>query len=163
MVRRLERRLVSGSSRFVLAICGCAVLAGAGRLFAEEPPAKGPEKAPAPIAAQAVAQAPRAVAPGSLLVHVDTKTLQLNLEPGAGTVPLELSADILNALDKSSVGLTPVKRDGITEYDLRGRHRGVWLAVTDSDGKAHAFCLTQLPPNVSRAAEALRARSGGSR
>lgn len=159
MLRRLERRLVSGSSRFVLAICGCAILAGAGRLLAEEPPAKGPEKAPATAAAQAT----RAVAPGSLLVHVDTKSLQLSLEPGAGTVPLELSADILNALDKGSVGLTAAKRDGITEYDLRGRHRGVWLAVTDSEGKAHTFCLTQLPPRVSMAAEALRAKSGGAR
>jgi len=140
----------------VLALCGCAILATGGRLFAEEPPAKGPEKAPAPAAA-------RAIAPGSLLVHVDTKTHQLALEPGSGTVPLELSAEILNALNKSSVGLTPIRRAGMTEFDLRGRHHGVWLAVTDTEGKAHVFCLTQLPPSVSSAAEALRARSGGSR
>jgi|GEM_PF-4100307 hypothetical protein len=163
MVRRLERRLVSRSSRFVLAICGCAVLAGAGRLFAEEPPAKGPEKAPAPVAAQGVAQAPRAVAPGSLLVHVDTKTHQLSLEPGSGTVPLELSADILNALDTSFDGLTPERRGENTKWGLSGRYRGVWLAVTDAEGKTRPFCVTSLPQRVAEAAQAVRQQARGAK
>jgi hypothetical protein len=160
MSDRRARPLLAVTSRIVLASCVLALLAGAGVLLAEAPPPEAPQAAPPKAAAPAGA---RTIAPGSLLVHVDTKTHQLALEPGSGTVPLELSAEILNALDKSSVGLTPVKRAGMTEFDLRGRHHGVWLAVTDTEGKAHVFCLTQLPPSVSSAAEALRARSGGSR
>ncbi|MHB8797037.1 MAG: hypothetical protein ACYDBY_01110 [Thermoanaerobaculia bacterium] len=145
----------------MLAICGCAILAGAGRLLAEEPPGKGPKKAPAPVSAQAVAQAPRAAAPGSLLVHVDTKTLQLSLEPGAGTVPLELSADILNVLNTSFDGLTPIRKGENTTWDLEGRYGGVWLAVTGADGKAHVFCVTSLPTRVAEAAQAVRQQARG--
>lgn len=156
MVRRTGRCVVPSPGRFVLAICGCAILAGAGRLLAEEPPAKGPEKAPAPAAA-------RAIAPGSLLVHVDTKTHQLALEPGSGTVPLELSADILNALNTSFDGLAPERRGERTKWDLRGRYRGVWLAVTDAEGKTRAFCVTSLPQRVAEAAQAVRMQVGGAK
>jgi hypothetical protein len=159
MVRRIERRRVSSSGRVGLAICVCAALAGAGSLLAEDPPAKGPDKTP-PAAATPAA---RAVAPGSLLVHVDTKSLQMSLEPGTGTVPLELSAEILNALNTTFDGLTPVRKDGNTMWDLKGRYRGVWLAVTDAEGKARAFCVTSLPPRVAEAAQAVRRQAGGAK
>ncbi len=108
----------------------------------------------------AAAQASRPIAPGSLLVHVDTRTLELGLEPAPGTVPLELSAEVLNALDTSGEGLKPVTKGNVTRIDLQGRYRGVWFAVTDADGKTKPFCLTALPPKVAAAARALRQKEG---
>lgn len=159
MVRRIERRHALRLIRFGIAACALALLAGAQPLLAEDPPAKSPDKAPAPAAAPAT----RAVAPGALLVHVDTKSLQMSLEPGAGTVPLELSAEILNALNTTFDGLTPARKGGNTTWDLKGRYRGVWLAVTDAEGKAHAFCVTSLPPRVAEAAQAVRRQAGGAK
>jgi hypothetical protein len=97
-----------------------------------------------------------ATAPGSLVVHFDTKTLQVSLTPSEHSVPLELTPEILNALDTSDEGLTPVTEHGDTTLDLEGRFQGVWFAVTDSDGETKAFCVTSLPPSVSEAARALR-------
>ena len=100
----------------------------------------------------------KTLAPGSLLVHVDPRTLELSLTPSKSTVPLELTTEILNGLDTSFEGLTAsVKSDG-TLYDLKGRFQGVWLAVTDSSGQTKPFCLTSLPPPVAAAARALRER-----
>jgi len=138
--------------------CACALFAGAPAAGAESPSAKAPSsKAPAPAPASAAA-AGKAVAPGSLLVHVDPKTLEISLSSRAGTVPLELTSEILNALDTSSEGLTPVTTPEGTLFDLQGRFHATWIVVTDAEGKARPFCLTALPPEVAAAAKALRER-----
>jgi hypothetical protein len=102
--------------------------------------------------------------PGSLVVHVDTKTFQVSLTASPNSVPLRLNPEILNALDTSVEGLTPVTANGDTILDLEGRFQGVWFAVTDSDGQTGAFCLTSLPPSISAAARAIsHGKQGASR
>jgi hypothetical protein len=141
-----------GSSRcisFILAVAG-ALLAGRPAVATDGSPAK----VAAPASQDTATGMP--VAPGSLLVHVDPKTLSIGLVAKVGTVPLELTSETLNALDTSSEGLTPVTTLDGTLYHLQGRFQAVWVAVTDADGKLHPFCLTSLPPEVAAAAKALR-------
>jgi len=91
--------------------------------------------------------------PKSLRVYVDTKTLALNLDAGSGRVPLDLSIEVLNALNTTHDGLKIVTEKGVKRVDLRGRFQPVWVAVTDADGKAIAFCITRLPEPVRAAAK----------
>jgi hypothetical protein len=147
------------ATRLVLAACACALVTGALDASALASPPEPPDKEAAKEAVAAATVKP--LAPGSLMVHVDPKTLKLSLEPTAKTVPLEFSAGILNALNTTFDGLTPVKKGDATRWDLQGRYQGVWFVVTDAEGKARPFCVTSLPPDVAAAAEALRQKKGG--
>jgi len=99
---------------------------------------------------------PARATPKSLTVYVDRKTLELDLTPGAGRAALELTPDILEALNTSSDGLQATTRNGITSVDLRGRFEPVWFVVKGADGKPHPFCLTSLPAPVEAAAKVVR-------
>jgi hypothetical protein len=141
-------RSASHCISFILA-GACALRAGMPAVAADSSSAK----APAP---QATATGEAPMASGSLLVHVDPKTLSIGLVAKTGTVPLELTSETLNALDTSSEGLTPVTTPDGALYHLQGRFQAVWVAVTDADGKLRPFCLTSLPSEVAAAAKALR-------
>ena len=132
--------------RWCAAFLGCAVLVLAAAPASAQEHSK---KAPA-----------MKLAPGSLLVHVDTKTMEMGLQAGEKTVPLELTADVLEKLNTSTEGLKLETKDGVTSAHLMGRFQGVWIAVRGSDGRIKPVCLTSLPPTVEAAAHALRQSKG---
>jgi len=150
-----------GARRLACVISALTLVIGVSSAFAQAKSAKPASKATTPIKAAASSPVIK-VAAGSLLVYVDTKTLALNLEPGADRVALELSADMLNKLNTSGEGLTPVTENGMTRIDLKGRYQPVWVAVTDSKGALIPFCMTSLPAPVQAAAKAIREVKGGS-
>lgn len=128
------------------------------RSQAADSPASGePVKATVDTSARAAAAAER----GALVTYVNPESGMMALEPSFGSVPLELSAKVLDSLNTSTEGLTPVIVNGVTTIDLQGRFSSVWFTVTDSGGKAHAFCVTSLPPDVASAAKALRLKREG--
>jgi|ERR1017187_3455823 hypothetical protein len=135
-----------------LALCPDALAAG--------PPAS-PEAQPASAddAAKRAEAAAAAAARGALIAYVNPESGSMALQPRPGSVPLELSARTLNALNTSFDGLTPVKVGGVTTIDLQGRFSSIWFTVVDSSGKAHAFCVTTLPPEIAAAARALHRKN----
>jgi len=137
-------RPLRGSSPLVAGLLTLLIVAASTVAFAQ-----GHSKPPAQPAV------PR-VTPQSLTVYIDTRTLEMNVTPGAGRAALQLTPDILESLNTSSEGLVPTTRNGITSVDLRGRFQPVWFVVKGADGKAYPFCLTSLPAPVEAAAKAIR-------
>jgi hypothetical protein len=135
-------------ARRVASVALLAAVCSASSLLAE----KKPEAAKAPPPARS-----------SLVVHVDPKTMTMSLAAGAGTVPLELSPDVLEHLDTSSEGLKSETRNGVTVTDLAGRFQPVWFVVMDAAGTPRPVCVTHLPPDVETAAKAVRAANRSAR
>jgi hypothetical protein len=137
-------------SRRSLALCIAALVT---MLFGTSEASEKPHDAKVPPAKKA--------APGSLVVHIEPKSMRISLKPGEGTIALELTADVLTALSTSSEGLKSTTKDGVTRVDLEGRFHPVWIAVVDAEGRHHPVCLTSLPPDVEEAARAVRSGAGG--
>lgn len=97
-----------------------------------------------PASAQVGAQPP-------LTVHVDPQTGRVLGAPAPGTQPLELSAEIQNALSTSHEGLNEVpgtEPGGGMKLDLQGRFQSPLLATTDAQGRTRIRHL-QLPTGPS--------------
>jgi hypothetical protein len=127
--RDLARRLLAG----VLGAAAC-VGATAPAVAEDKAPARptgaDPDLVPAPAAAPAM--------PSGFLIHIDPQTGTLLKEPAPGSVPLQLSPDLRDALDTSHRGLVEVQgaRPGSgVKVHLQGRFRNPLVATTDASGK----------------------------
>ena len=100
----------------------------------------GAEPAAAPAAVPAVV-------PG-MTIHVDPKTGAILKEPAPGSVPLELTPQLRNALSTSHQGLveeaSPVPGGGIT-VDLQGRFQSPLMMTIDGNGKVRMQHLHPTP------------------
>ena len=73
-----------------------------------------------------------------MMIHIDPKTGAIRKEPAPGTVPLQLTPQLQNALSTSHQGLveapSPVAGRGI-KVDLQGRFQNPLFATIEADGK----------------------------
>ena len=73
-----------------------------------------------------------------IVIYIDPRTGAIRKEPAPGTVPLQLSAEIQNALSTSHQGLVAVPSSvpgGGMIINLQGRFQSPLLATIDADGK----------------------------
>jgi len=117
MTRRPIRQAVS--RRFLmggLAACAC-LLAAAGPASADD-------------------QAAPQLAPG-MMIHIDPKTGAILDAPAPGSVPMQMTPDLANALSTSHQGLvetpSPVPGGGVI-VDLQGRFLSPLVGTIDADG-----------------------------
>lgn len=86
-------------------------------------------------------------APG-MTIYIDPQTGAILSEPVPGTVPLQLTPNIQNALSTSAQGLveapSPVPGGGIA-IDLQGRFQNPLFAIIGPDGKGKIGHLHELP------------------
>ena len=131
--RNLTRRLLAG----LLAAAACAC-AGAAPAMAEDraptparpTPSADPGLAREPVAAPSLAS--------GLLIHIDPQTGTILKEAAPGSVPLQLTPGLRDALDTSHQGLVEVQgtRPGSgVKVHLQGRFRNPLVATTDASGK----------------------------
>ena len=95
------------------------------------------------------AEKPAAVsgAPG-MTIYIDPQTGAILNEPAPGTVPLQLTPELQNALSTSDQGLVEVPSSvpggGVT-VDLQGRFQSPLIATTDANGKVKIQHLHEMP------------------
>jgi hypothetical protein len=115
-----------------------SLLMTAGGFTVTAPPVFPQESQPAAVSAGA---------PG-MTIHVDPQTGAILKEPAPGTVPLQLSPQLLNALSTSHQGLveTPssVAGGGI-KLDLQGRFQNPLIVTIDANGKVKMQHLGETP------------------
>ena len=92
-------------------------------------------------------------APPGLIIYIDPQTGQFVKEPAPGTVPLQFSPQLQNALSTSDQGLveepSAVPGGGV-KVNLQGRFRSPLFATTDANGKAKIQHLDEMPPRFVR-------------
>jgi hypothetical protein len=101
---------------------------------AGQPPAKTPDAVPGR-------------APG-MMIHIDPTTGAILKEPAPGTVPLQLTPQLQNALSTSHQGLveTPgTVPGGGVKVDLQGRFQSPLVVTIDADGKVKMQHLDETP------------------
>ena len=99
-----------------------------------------------PTAEQPPTAAPAAV-PG-MTIHVDPKTGAILKEPAPGTVPLQLTPQLRNALSTSHQGLVEAPSSvagGGVKLDLQGRFQSPVVVTIDADGKVRLQHLEATP------------------
>jgi len=113
--------------------------------------AAGSFTVPAPVFPQE--SQPAAVSAGApgMTIHVDPQTGAILKEPAPGTVPLQLSPQLSNALSTSDQGLvetpSPVTGGGV-KLDLQGRFQNPLIVTIDADGKVKTQHLSETPAVV---------------
>jgi hypothetical protein len=131
--RTLTQRLLAG----LLAAAACAGVAAAPAAGEDRSPTSaGPTTSADPGLAREPAAAPP-VASG-LLIHIDPQTGTILKEAAPGSVPLQLTPGLRDALDTSHQGLVEVQgvRPGSgVKVHLQGRFRNPLVATTDASGK----------------------------
>jgi hypothetical protein len=137
----------------VIGLVGAAVwYAGApDRALAGEIPSTlpGATATPGNAAPQPAGKAARAVPlqPG-MTIHLDPQTGALLPEPAAGTVPIQVTPDLLKALSSSHDGLvevpSPVPGGGVS-VDLQGRFQSPLFAIIGPDGKVRIRHVPEAP------------------
>ena len=114
MTRRPTRQAVS--RRFLIAACACLLVAA------------GP--------ASADDQGASKLAPG-MIIHIDPQTGAILEGPAPGSVPMQMTPDLANALSTSHQGLqetpSPVLGGGVI-VDLQGRFLSPLVGTIDADG-----------------------------
>ena len=98
-----------------------------------------------PATAGASADQPRAETPAAspggppgMVIYIDPQTGAILKEPAPGTVPLQLSPQLFNALSTSHQGLVETPSsvpDGGVKVDLQGRFQNPLIGTIDADGK----------------------------
>ena len=87
----------------------------------------------------------------NMMIHVDPKTGAIRKEPAPGTVPLQLTPQLQNALSTSHQGLveapSPVAGGGI-KVDLQGRFQNPLFATIDADGRVKMQHLDDTPESA---------------
>lgn len=135
------------------------LVAGAGFAVEAQPAFPG-ENQPAPSgqtlmgsgasAAPQAAETPAAV-PGSapgMMIYIDPKTGAILKEPAPGTVPLQLTPQLQNALSTSHQGLVETPSSvpgGGVKVDLQGRFQSPLFVTIDADGKVKMQHLDEAP------------------
>lgn len=83
-----------------------------------------------------------------LMIYIDPKTGAILKVPAPGTVPLQLSPQLQNALSTSHDGLvevpSPLPGGGI-RLDLQGRFQNPLFVTIDADGNAKILHLHEIP------------------
>jgi hypothetical protein len=86
-----------------------------------------------------------------MTIHVDPQTGAILKEPAPGTVPLQLTPQLRNALSTSHQGLverpSSVAGGGI-KLDLQGRFQNPLIVTIDADGKLTMQHLDEAPAVV---------------
>ena len=91
------------------------------------------------------------VVPGGasgIMIYVDPRTGAIRKEPAPGTVPLQLTPEIQNAMSTSHQGLREVPNalpGGGFKLDLQGRFQSPLLAAIDAGGQLRIQHLHDLP------------------
>jgi hypothetical protein len=102
---------------------------------------------PSPAASTAAPATVPAVVPG-MTVHIDPKTGAILKEAAPGSVPLQLTPQLRNALSTSHQGLveepSTVPGGGV-KLDLQGRFQNPVIVTTDADGKVKLQHLHPTP------------------
>lgn len=83
-----------------------------------------------------------------MLIHVDPKTGSLLKQPAPGTVPLQITPQMLNALSTSGKGLVELPSTvpgGGVRIDLQGRFMSPLFATIGSDGELRLHHLHEIP------------------
>ncbi len=88
-----------------------------------------------------------------MVIYIDPQTGALLKEPAPGTVPLQLTPQLQNALSTSHHGLieepSPVPGGGV-KLDLQGRFRSPLFVTTDASGKLRIRHLPEIPGSGDR-------------
>lgn len=152
---QISRRLLTG-----LAVVSCIAMAARPGFAEAVPPPASPEGYP--LAAfgptqfgsgasvlRPLAEEP-AVSPqgtAGMTVYIDPQTGAILSEPAPGTVPLQVSPQLQNALSTSHQGLVQVPSSvpgGGVKLDLQGRFQSPLIVATDADGKVKMRHLGQV-------------------
>jgi hypothetical protein len=83
-----------------------------------------------------------------MFVHIDPQTGVILQQPAPGTVPLQLTPQILNALSTSAQGLIEVPSavpGGGVSINLQGRFQSAVFGTIGTDGKSTVRHLPQIP------------------
>ena len=124
--RRVTRRLLTS----LLAAGACLVVA--------EPAFPG-EGQPAPA--------------GGMTIHIDPQTGTILKEPAHGTVPLQLTPELQNALSTADTGLVEVP-SGVpgkgVKIDLQGRFQSPLIVTIDADGGVKMQHLNEAPGSAGK-------------
>jgi len=128
-VKRLTHGLLMG-----LVVAGGAVAAQPAFPGEAPPPAETPHAVPE-------------TAPG-MTIYIDPQTGAILRQPAPGTVPLQLTPQLQNALSTSHQGLLetpgPVSGGGV-KVDLQGRFRSPLFVTIDANGKVKMRHLDEAP------------------
>ena len=93
-------------------------------------------------------QPPAAVPKGAagMIIYIDPQTGAILNEPAPGTVPLQLTPKLQNALSTSHQGLveTPAAGGGV-KIDLQGRFQSPLVATIDANGNLRIQHLHEMP------------------
>jgi hypothetical protein len=93
-------------------------------------------------------QPPAAVPEGAagMIIYIDPQTGAILHEPAPGTVPLQLTPQLQNALSTSQQGLveTPAAGGGV-KVDLQGRFQSPLTATLDANGNLRLQHLHEMP------------------
>ena len=93
-------------------------------------------------------QPPAAVPKGAagMIIYIDPQTGAILNEPAPGTVPLQLTPKLQNALSTSHQGLveTPAAGGGV-KIDLQGRFQSPLAATIDANGNLRIQHLHEMP------------------
>lgn len=89
-----------------------------------------------------------AAAVSGMLIHVDPKTGHILKQPAPGTVPLQLTPQMLNTLSTSGKGLVAVPNNvpgGGVRIDLQGRFMSPLFATVGPDGELRIRHMHEMP------------------
>ena len=87
-------------------------------------------------------------AASGMVIYIDPQTGAILKESAPGTVPLQLTPELQNALSTSDQGLveSPISvHGGGVKVDLQGRFRSPLFATTDANGKVTIHHLHETP------------------
>ena len=91
-------------------------------------------------------------APG-MTIYIDPKTGAILKEPAPGSVPLQLTPELRNALSTSHQGLVEVPSSvagGGVKLDLQGRFQNPLIVTIDADGKIKMQHLGEVPESTDK-------------
>ena len=148
--KRVTHRLLTS---LLAAGAGFAVTAQPASPGASQPTPSGQtETGPGASLPQQFAGKPAAVPSGAsgMVIYIDPQTGAILKEPAPGTVPLQLTPELQNALSTSDQGLVEVPSTvpgGGVKVDLQGRFQSPLFATTDANGKVklHHLHLHETP------------------
>jgi hypothetical protein len=132
-----------------------AGLLTAAACFSMAAPPVFPEESEPVSSGQMEASAPQPPPEGAIggraagmMIYIDPQTGAILKEPAPGTMPLQLTPALQNAISTSHQGLVEVPSavpGGGVKVDLRGRFQSPLLVTIDANGKARMQHLDEIP------------------